>query len=221
MSLDDVFADRDLRDHLQVPVVLDTDAAERIVRAQEQIAQATRVRDRAAAAEDELLNKPRTVAAEADLEQAQADLEAAEQAATEVLYEFRLTSIGSLAWENLVSLHPPTKKQRSDHGTALDYNPETFPVAAVAACLSHVVYPDGTVHPTGHDVVDDDGQIDQLELEKAVAAVNRTVKSKLKHGHWQQIWSAALRVNVGVSQVPSSLRGSSHPRSSAVGSEPR
>lgn len=221
MSLDDVFAGRDLRDHLQVPVVLDTDAADRIVRAQEAIDRVKSVRDRAAQAEEDRLNKPRTEAAQADLDEAEVELAAAEQAAADKLYEFRLTSIGSLAWENLVNMHPPTKKQRTDLGKALDYNPDTFPIAAVAACLSDVVYPDGTVEPTGHDVVDDDGEIDEVALKEAVAAVRRTIKTHLKHGHWQQVWGAAMRVNVGASQVPSSLRGSKQARSSGSGSEPR
>lgn len=50
------------------------------------------------------------------------------------LREFRFRSIGRRAWRDLLAQHPPSKEDRLDR---LDYNPLTFPVAAVAAsCVS-------------------------------------------------------------------------------------
>lgn len=204
MKLADMFTGRDLADHIEVPVLLSTDAADRIVAAERQVERAQAAVEAAERVEAEKLNKPRTDQAREQLQAAQAELDAAQDAAREHLYEFRFTSIGSEDWEALVLSHPPTKKQRELYGRELDFNPDTFPVAAVAVCLTEIVQPDGSVEPV--DTTPDD--------------VRATIKSKVKQAVWQQLWGACYRVNVGRSQVPLSLSGSGHPRSSDTGSEP-
>ena len=47
--------------------------------------------------------------------------------------EFRFKSIGHRAWADLMAEHPPTKDQLKQF-PRIDHNPETFPVAAIAAC---------------------------------------------------------------------------------------
>lgn len=59
------------------------------------------------------------------IEELEAEIDAAK-------VEFRFRSVGKRTWANLLAKHPPTKDQkRSEPG--LDHNPETFPVAAIAA----------------------------------------------------------------------------------------
>ena len=45
----------------------------------------------------------------------------------------RLRAIGSQAYDDLISKHPPTPKQKRDGAT---YNPDTFAPALVAACMT-------------------------------------------------------------------------------------
>lgn len=53
--------------------------------------------------------------------------------------EFRFKSIGHRAWADLMAEHPPTKDQLKTF-PRLDHNPETFPVAAIAAsCIDPVM----------------------------------------------------------------------------------
>jgi hypothetical protein len=46
--------------------------------------------------------------------------------------EFRFQSIGHRAWADLMAAHPPTKEQLKAFNR-IDHNPETFPLAAIAA----------------------------------------------------------------------------------------
>ena len=204
MKLADMFEGRNLADHTEVPVLLSTDAADRVVAAERQVELAQAAVDAAARTEADLLSKPRTDRAREQLAEAQAELDAAEAAAQEHLYEFCFTSIGSEEWESLVLAHPPTPKQKERFGRELDFNPDTFPVVAVAACLTKIVKPDGTVE----------------EVETTPDDVRSTIKSQVKQAVWQQLWGACYRVNVGRSQIPLSLSGSGRPRSSDTGSEP-
>lgn len=82
---------------------------------------------------------------------------------------FRFRSIGKKPWADLLSLHPPTKEQLNVNAR-LDHNPETFPVAAIAASC---VEPLMTVE-----------QVGQLELAMNLAGFDK-------------LWSACLDVNVG------------------------
>jgi hypothetical protein len=202
-KLDELFADRDLSDHMEVPVLLNTDAADRIAVAEHAVSVAQERHLRASEAEQDRMAKPRTAEATEALEAAKAELASAHEAALPHLVTFRFRSLGAQEWEDLVLAHPPTKKHREAHGRRLDFNPDTFPSEAIAACLVEVVQPDGTV-----ETIDADAD-----------EINRTIKAKVKQAVWQQIWGATWRVNVGVSQVPPSLLGSSPTRPSGDESE--
>lgn len=217
-TLDSIFEDRDLSDHMEVPVLLNTDAADRVAVAERTVNAATEAHLRMQEYEAERMQKTRTDEAAATLEQAKAELDAARQAALDHLYVFRFTSIGAQAWEDLILRHPPTDEHRQEHGR-VDFNPDTFPTAAVAACLAAVVHPDGTVDELGTDVRQPDGTLDLDALDTAEQSVRRTIKAKVKQGVWQQIWGATWRANVGASQVPPSLLGSSATRASGGESE--
>lgn len=52
---------------------------------------------------------------------------------------FRVRSLGRKAWEELIEAHPPTPEQAAEAAPdLLGWNPETFPVAALAACVAVV-----------------------------------------------------------------------------------
>lgn len=62
----------------------------------------------------------------------EAEIEAAKRS-------FRFRAVGKRAWADLLKEHPPTKDQRAANGR-LDHNPETFPIAAIAAsCVEPVL----------------------------------------------------------------------------------
>lgn len=136
--------------------------------------------DRAVAGDAGLMNqRPETRA----LAQRVADLEN-EIDVAKTGFVFR--AIGRRAWVDLIAAHPPTKAQlkavaaTSTGGlgrASLDFNPDAFPVAAVAASC---VDPEMTV---------DDAQ----RLEAAVS-----------EAQWSQLWEAVCRVNVGSSDPKAS-----------------
>lgn len=82
---------------------------------------------------------------------------------------FRFRAIGKKAWADLLALHPPTKDQKNANGR-LDHNPETFPVAAIAASCAEPVL---TVE-----------QVAQLEQAMNLA-------------QFELLWAGCLDVNVG------------------------
>lgn len=100
-------------------------------------------------------------------------IEAEIQAATRT---FRFRSVSTLEWTNLLAQHPPTKDQLKADPLA-EFNPETFPPAAVAACSA-----------------------DGITIEQA-QRLHRT----LREGEWRKIWSAVLQVNLGAVDPPKSL----------------
>lgn len=85
---------------------------------------------------------------------------------------FVVQAVGRKAWTDLLAKHPPTKEQRELFGRAIDNNPETFPAAAIVACL---------VEPTG-------------VTGEQVARLEDT----LSVGQWDELYLAVLRVNGGV-----------------------
>lgn len=195
MLLSDLLADRDrLRNRLTVPVLMSTDVAEACVQAQEAVDLAAGDLELAQAVEDGRMSTPKTQAAHARLEQAQAQLDAAHEAAEDHLVDFVVESIGSDAWEELVSEHPPTDEQREKYGPKTVFNPRTFPEAAMAVCL--------------------------VEPEVTGLGDIRKLRSQIPDVVWQQLFEAVLRVNRGANRVPLSLTGSVATRSSAAGSEP-
>lgn len=97
--------------------------------------------------------------------------------------EFRFRAIGKRAWADLLAKHPPTKvqvQQAKDNKTsAWDHNPETFPIAAIAAsCIA----------PEGVD-------------EDAV----RRLEAVLTDSQFTVLWRAAVDANLGGVEVPKSL----------------
>ena len=100
------------------------------------------------------------------------DLEAEIEAATRT---FRLRAMSSRRWRSLLAAHPPTKQQKAD---GADFNPETFPVAALAACAV----------------------VPEMTLEQA-----EKIADALPLGDFQKLWSAVLTVNVGVNDAPKSV----------------
>lgn len=220
-TLDELFADRDLHDHMEVPVLLNTDVADRIALAEHLAEEARDRHERAMAAEADRMVKPQTDAAKQALDETEAEVGEAREAAIPHMVYFRFTSLPADTWEKLLLDHPPTKKHREEHGRGLKYNPDTFPTVAVAACLTEVVQPDGTAQPVGDGVRNDDGTLNAAALADAEAAIKRTIKAKVKQAVWQQIWGATWRVNVGVSKVPPSLLGSPTTPGSDGESEPQ
>jgi hypothetical protein len=86
------------------------------------------------------------------------------------MLEFRFRSIGHQAWADLISKHPPTRKQLADN-RQLDHNPETFPYVAMAAsCVDPVM------------TVEDVRRLDASPLFDVAA--------------WLELWGACLNANV-------------------------
>lgn len=100
----------------------------------------------------------------------------------EVTFTFR--AIGAQPWRALVGKHPPTDDQRRQ---GLDYDPDSFPLAAITATL---------VDPTG-------------DLVQVTA-----LAEKLSSGQWDRLWRSCLVLNrqdgqVGESSAASAILGRS------------
>lgn len=87
----------------------------------------------------------------------------------EAKVEFRFHNIGRRAWADLLLKHPPTKEQART--LKVDHNPETFPIAAIAASC---------VEPEGMDE----------------AAVKR-LEAALTDSQFTALWAAAVEANIG------------------------
>lgn len=88
---------------------------------------------------------------------------------------FRFRALSRRRWRSLLGAHPPLKQHKAD---GLDFNPETFPVAAVAACA---------VEP----------EMTQEQAEKVADAIPL--------GEFEKMWAAVLQVNLGASDGPKSV----------------
>lgn len=67
-------------------------------------------------------------------------LEEAQAAAEAATFVFVFQALGRVAWDELVTTHRPTDKQRTEHRRGggqgeIEWNPDTFPPAVVAASL--------------------------------------------------------------------------------------
>jgi hypothetical protein len=137
-------------------------------------------------------NDPAVTAAEERFEAAKTELEAAEDAATPHLRTFEFRSMGATAWEELLEANRPTAEQLEDpalqgeDGAKPQWNPNTFPVLAVAGSL---------IEP-------EVGSVDEVEA----------LKAEVSNGVWTQLLAAALVVNGRVSGVPLSLSASGRTR---------
>lgn len=99
----------------------------------------------------------------------EADIEAVEKV-------FTFADIGG-QWLDLIGKHPPTKDQLKADGK-LDHNPETFPIAAVAASSSQPKLTEDQV---------------------------RKLRGKLQFVQWQKLWGATLEANLGMVTAPKSV----------------
>lgn len=213
MKLADALAGRDLANRITVPILLSTEAADDLSRAESRVEAAETVVRRAEAAEAELLNKPHTEEAKRALETARERLAAAQKAARQHLQEFELRSVGSTLWDRLITANRPTEEQVKLYGKRL-WNRETFPLVAVAFSL---VEP--CVEPDQLDTYLK--WLDTLTGDPPIPPDVIDLKSRVPDVVWQQIWGAALRVNAGANQVPLSLTGSEQTRSSETESAPQ
>lgn len=88
---------------------------------------------------------------------------------------FKFRALSRRRWRALMAAHPPLKQHKADQ---IDHNPETFPVAAIAACA---------VEPA---MTEDQAQ---------------KLEDRLPLGQFQKLWGAILDVNLGVSDTPKSV----------------
>lgn len=92
--------------------------------------------------------------------------------------EFVFKSVGRKKWADLLAKHPPTKAQAAADRRTL-FNPETFPIAAIAAsCAS----------PEGMD-------------EAAV----RRLEAGLSDAQFSLLWNACIDANLGGGDLPKSI----------------
>lgn len=103
-----------------------------------------------------------------ELQAVEAEMEAATRS-------FRFQALSRRRWRGLLAGHPPQKQHKSE---GLDFNPETFPVAAIAACA---------VEPA----------MNAEQAEKLADA--------LPLGEFERLWAGVLEVNLGVSGNPKSM----------------
>lgn len=103
--------------------------------------------------------------------------------AKESKVEFTFQSIGRRAWSDLVAKHPATKAQidlaQELDREPLDYDIDTFPIAAMAASL---------VDPKG---------VNEDKL--------RRLEERLSEGQWRRLWVACLGANLGHGDVGESV----------------
>lgn len=102
-----------------------------------------------------------------------ADLEAELDAAR---VPFTVRAVSRKQWADLMAANPPTQQQR-EKSPGIDHNPETFPIAAIAAS--------------------------SVEPVMSVADVRR-LEDALNHTQFQLLWQATLDVNVGGVGLPKS-----------------
>lgn len=115
-----------------------------------------------------------------------AELRALEAEMDAARAEFRFRSIGRRAWADLIAKHPPTKKQAQE--LRVDHNPDTFPMAAMAASC---------VEPAGTD-------------EDAL----RRLEAVMTDTQFTELWRACVDANVGGVDGPKSLLAGSIARAS-------
>lgn len=108
-------------------------------------------------------------------------IEVVEAEIDEAKVEFRFRNIGRRAWADLLAKHPPTKEQAKTH--RVDHNPETFPLAAIAASCTA---------PEGIDL----------------AAVKR-LEAAITDAQFTALWRACVDANMGGVEDPKSVTAGS------------
>lgn len=94
-------------------------------------------------------------------------LEALEREADETATAFTFRALSALGWADLIAKHPPSAEQAKE---GYDFDPETFPAAAVAAS--------------------------SLEPRLSVDQVER-IRGTVQFSEWQKLWGATLEANLG------------------------
>lgn len=155
MNIDDLIATAQPRTQ-EVPICARGD----LVAAHEE---AVRAYQAALKADDSLAGNPASV----DAAEAVTAIEAAIEAATVTIV---VRSVSRDAWADLLRDHPPSKEERR---AGHDYNPKTFPPAAVAACTDLT-----------------------LEQSQALASEREDGTPVLPPGEWAKLWTATFMLNV-------------------------
>lgn len=112
-----------------------------------------------------------------ELDEAKSAYDAATAAARESATVFVFRNIGRRAWDELVGEHLPIEEQQKKHRRAnpgagkLTWNPETFPPAAVAACLVDPALSAADVAELWDDENWNDGEL--MDLFLAAVSVNQ------------------------------------------------
>lgn len=182
MQLSELLEQKRLTSRFTQPILLDADVAVRCARARTAVEKAQAKVEQAERSEDGRLQMPRTVKAREELEEAQAEQEAADSEAEAFLVDFVFESVGSTRWDELLEEHPSPDEQKERLGKDdPGYDLKTWPLAVVAACLK--------------------------SPEVSGVADVRKLKDDAPDAVWDQILNAAIRVNRGANQVPKSLSG--------------
>lgn len=124
-------------------------------------------------------------------------IEETQQRAKDHTVQLLLRSVGKTPYRQLMEDNPPTKKQLADN-PRLDHNPDTFPLALVAASLAEV-----------------DGEPDESTPDDVEAFFE-----PLPQGEWARVYQVALNVNAGLNSVPFSAAASRLLRGSEPSSTP-
>lgn len=136
------------------------------------------LRDRHAAADRALsdaVGRGSSSLADDGPKQLAAEVRAIEDEIEAATREFRFRALSRRRWRALLAEHHPQKPHKTE---GLDFNPETFPVAAIAACA---------VEP-------------EMTVEEAERLADR-----IPLGEFERMWGAVLQVNLGVSDAPKSV----------------
>jgi hypothetical protein len=200
---------------MSVPVLTSQAAGRRLSDAEDRVETARRALDRARTLEGSMLEQPRVEAAEAEVQAAEQDADEAREAAREYLYDFVFEPVGSALWRKLEAANPAPPEQKERIGKALGFDLEQFPIVAVAFCLKDPEIPSGELDAYRSWLAD--GGKGSPPLPPTVVKLQERIPENV----WQQLWAAALNVNVGVSQVPSSLSGLGRTAGSVRKSEPQ
>jgi hypothetical protein len=114
-----------------------------------------------------------TISGAPDLARQVQELEAEIDAAK---VEFRFVSVGHRQWADLMAAHPPTREQKKLNPRS-DHNPETFPVAAIAASC----------------------QRPELSVEEV-----QRLERALNDAQFNALWAKCLEANLGGLESPKS-----------------
>jgi len=111
----------------------------------------------------------------------------------EHMVELTISGIASGEWRRIIGENPPPADMRG----YVEWDPERFPAAALAACLTHI-----------------NGEPVNETTEDALLFCDR-----LSQGQWARVWKTVLEVNVqGGLSAPKSLLATGSPRRSATSS---